>query len=95
MLDLAIHQIAAALGGQVTGVDTCNVPGPKHSPGDRSLSIRITHAGFVIYSFANDNWKVCREYERGKSANPDSDGPNPATIKLPPNTSVKGGPHHG
>jgi len=60
------RQIAAAMGGDVTGRDSCNVPGPGHSRRDRSLAIRITRSGFVVHSFANDDWKECREYVRSK-----------------------------
>src|SRR5689334_16206768 len=59
------HVIVAALGGDVTGRDTCNVPGPGHSKCDRSLSIKIVPGsanGFVLHSFANDDWKMCQEY---------------------------------
>ena len=63
---LSAHQIAAAMGGDVTGRDSCNVPGPGHSRRDRSLAIRITRSGFVVHSFANDDWKECREYVRSK-----------------------------
>jgi hypothetical protein len=64
MLD--VRQIVAKLGGVVTGPDTCNVPGPGHSRRDRSLAIRTTAGGFVVHSFANDDWKDCRDYVLGK-----------------------------
>jgi putative DNA primase/helicase len=57
--------IVSVIGGAVTGRDTCNVPGPGHSPADRSLSIRIDPAdplGFKTNSFAGDDWRVCRDY---------------------------------
>jgi len=54
------------MGGDVTGRDSCNVPGPGHSRRDRSLAIHITAGGFLVHSFANDDWKDCREYVRGK-----------------------------
>lgn len=60
------RQIAAAMGGDVTGRDSCNVPGPGHSRRDRSLAIRITPRGFLVHSFANDYWKDCREYVHSK-----------------------------
>src|ERR1700682_564974 len=60
------RQIVAVMGGDVTGRDSCNVPGPGHSKQDRSLAIRITPTGFVVHSFANDDWKECREYVRSK-----------------------------
>jgi hypothetical protein len=61
-----IRTIARMLGGDVTGRDKCNVPGPGHSPRDRSLAIRITPKGFVVHSFADDDWKECRDYVRSR-----------------------------
>jgi putative DNA primase/helicase len=61
--------IVAVMGGDVTGRNSCNVPGPGHSKQDRSLSIKITPGapgGFVVHSFANDDWKNCHEYVRSK-----------------------------
>src|SRR4051794_26525680 len=61
--------IVAVMGGDVTGRDTCNVPGPGHSKEDRSLSIKIVPgkaSGFVMHSFANDDWKMCQDYVRSK-----------------------------
>lgn len=60
------RQIAAAMGGDVTGRDSCNVPGPGHSRKDRSLAIRIMRTDFLVHSFADDDWKACREYVRSK-----------------------------
>jgi hypothetical protein len=77
-----IRMIASMLGGSVTGRDSCNVPGPNHSRKDRSLSIRITHRGFVVHSFAGDDWRDCRDYVRGKLGLADDWKPKP---KLQPN----------
>lgn len=60
------RQIASVMGGDLTGRDSCNVPGPGHSRKDRSLAIRITHNGFLVHSFADDHWKDCRDYVLGK-----------------------------
>jgi len=60
------RQIAAAMGGDVTGRDSCNVPGPGHTRKDRSLAIRITPRGLLVHSFANDDWRDCREYVHSK-----------------------------
>lgn len=57
--------IAATMGGTVTGPDSCNVPGPGHGKADRSLSVRINRAvplGFTVYSFAGDDWRICRDF---------------------------------
>jgi putative DNA primase/helicase len=65
ILSLNPRTIVAILGGDVTGRNSCNVPGPGHSKQDRSLSIKITPGapgGFVVHSFTNDHWKDCHEY---------------------------------
>jgi hypothetical protein len=61
--EMNIRQIAAALGGDVCNSASCNVPGPGHGKGDRSLAITIARGGkLVVHSFAGDDWKVCRDY---------------------------------
>src|SRR6476660_4431036 len=60
------RSIARALGGEVSGQHIL-APGPGHSPKDRSLSIKVDPTapdGILIHSFANDDWKVCREHIR-------------------------------
>lgn len=62
-----IRSVAYALGGDVTGRDSANVPGPGHSKTDRSLSIKINArapGGFVVYSHAADDPILCRDYVR-------------------------------
>lgn len=62
-----VHQIVAALGGQVTGADTCNIPGPGHSDSDKSLSIKIdptTPDGFLVHSHAGDDDIECKDWIR-------------------------------
>jgi putative DNA primase/helicase len=57
---------ARALGGEVTGGQVL-APGPGHSHTDRSLSVRLdAHAreGFRAFSFAGDDWRVCRDHIR-------------------------------
>ncbi|MGO9682300.1 MAG: toprim domain-containing protein [Beijerinckiaceae bacterium] len=59
--------LAIALNGEVAGRDRVLVPGPGHSPRDRSLSVRLDPAapeGFVCYSFSSDDWRECREHVR-------------------------------
>src|SRR5262245_59923734 len=61
---LTPQQIARALGGDVCGNQVL-VPGPGHSPKDRSLSIRLIESapnGFLLYSFAGDDPIVCKDY---------------------------------
>jgi hypothetical protein len=66
MLSLAF--LAKALGGEVRGNQVL-CPGPGHSPADRSLSVRLVSEaqdGFVTHSFAEDDWRACRDYVRQK-----------------------------
>jgi len=62
--------IVSKLGGVVTGRDTCNVPGPGHSPADRSISVRIDPTaalGLKIKTFSpKNNWEECRAYVAAK-----------------------------
>src|SRR5262245_38075174 len=54
---------ARRLGGDVTGRNTINCPGPAHSAADRSMSVTFNSDGsFVIHSFAGDDWKTCRDH---------------------------------
>jgi hypothetical protein len=51
---------AAALGGDVSGRDTILCPGPRHSPKDRSLSVKFDPTapdGFLTHSHAGDDWR--------------------------------------
>src|SRR5215510_11253805 len=66
---LSVHQIVAIIGGDVTGRDSCNVPGPGHSAKDKSLSIKIDPTapdGFLVYSHAGDNGIECKDWVRQK-----------------------------
>jgi RecA-family ATPase len=66
---LDVRSVAAALGGDVTGPDSVLAPGPGHSPKDRSLSVKLAPDapdGFTVYSHANDDWKICRDYVAAK-----------------------------
>jgi hypothetical protein len=65
---MTLQQVARALGGEVSGGQVL-APGPKHSPKDRSLAVKLDdHApdGFVVHSFANDDPLNCRDYVRHK-----------------------------
>jgi putative DNA primase/helicase len=62
---LDVRHAAAALGGVVVGRASVAVPGPGHSPADRSLSVRFdpnAPDGFRVFSFADDDWRVCRDH---------------------------------
>jgi hypothetical protein len=57
-----IRSIAQALGGDVAGRDSVLAPGPGHSSGDRSLLVSFKGGeDFIVHSFANDDWKLCRD----------------------------------
>jgi hypothetical protein len=61
-----IRAIARALGGEVSGSQVI-CPGPRHGPRDRSLAIKISASspdGFLVHSFAADDWRECRNYVR-------------------------------
>lgn len=63
----ALQQIARALRGDIAGRDLVLAPGPGHSSRDRSLSISFDPQapdGFLVHSFANDDWEVCRDHVR-------------------------------
>jgi hypothetical protein len=62
-----LHFAAKALGGIVSSRDTVLCPGPGHSAGDRSLSVTFdanAPDGFLVNSFANDDWQDCRDHVR-------------------------------
>lgn len=61
-MSLAVY--AKALGGDVVGKGRIMCPGPYHGPNDRSLSVSFGSAGFIVYSFAGDDWKECRDHVR-------------------------------
>jgi putative DNA primase/helicase len=58
--------IARALGGEVHGREVL-APGLGHSAKDRSLSVTLSPTapdGFLIHSFAGDDWRDCRDHVR-------------------------------
>jgi hypothetical protein len=62
-----LHFAAKALGGTVSSRGTVLCPGPGHSAGDRSLSVTFdanAPDGFLVNSFANDDWQACRDHVR-------------------------------
>jgi hypothetical protein len=64
----SLQTLAKALGGEVNGGQVL-APGPGHSPGDRSLSVKLDGSapdGFVVHSFANDDPIACKDYVRTK-----------------------------
>jgi hypothetical protein len=58
------YDLVKALGGTMNG-KWLNIPGPGHSPADRSLGICFdpnAPDGFVVKSLAGDDEKHCRQY---------------------------------
>lgn len=53
---------AKLLGGVVAKGDQVLAPGPGHSRKDRSLSVQFTPDGYLVHSFAGDDWKLCRDH---------------------------------
>jgi putative DNA primase/helicase len=72
----ALRSMAAALGGDVMkGRDGPYIlcPGPGHSAADRSLSVTPSSTapdGFIVNSFANNDWRVCRDHVAGRLGRP-------------------------
>ncbi len=65
---MTLAEIAKALGGEVCSGQVL-APGPGHSAKDRSLCVRMSADapdGFVVTSFANDDWRVCRDHVRAR-----------------------------
>ena len=63
------------LDGDVSGSQVV-APGPGHSRKDRSLSVRLSPFapdGFIVFSHAGDDWRVCRDFVRERSGLPRED----------------------
>ena len=70
---LDLRSIARALGGEISGRQIL-APGPGHSRGDRSLSVRIEPEapdGFLVHSFAGDDPIICKNYIRRQLGPPE------------------------
>jgi hypothetical protein len=51
--------IVRALGGDLyDGGHRANVPGPGHSPADRSVSLLLSEGRIIAHSFAGDDWRA-------------------------------------
>jgi Protein of unknown function (DUF3631) len=69
----ALQKIAELLGGDVQGSQIL-CPGPGHDAGDRSLSVKPDKddaEGFIVHSFAGDDFKACRDHVRAKLGLPE------------------------
>jgi RecA-family ATPase len=77
-MTLDARTIARVMGGDVNG-DGALVPGPGHSAKDRSLSVKPDPSapdGFVVYSFAGDDFADCRDHVKDKLGFPEARKPN-------------------
>src|SRR4051812_26445446 len=73
----SIQQAAQALGGDVYRGQEILCPGPGHSRADRSMQIRFDPGapdGFVCRSYANDDFRACRDYIKGRLGLPSRGG---------------------
>lgn len=83
--NLSIEIVAQILGGEVSRGQVL-VPGPGHSPGDRSLCVKFDpHApdGFLVHSFEGDDPVACKRYVLDKLGVPDghsANGTQPKTV---------------
>ena len=59
-----LHDMAAALGGEVVGGQV-SCPGPNHGPNDRSLRVRVSAdapMGFIAHSTVGADFMHVRDY---------------------------------
>jgi hypothetical protein len=73
---ISLAAAAQMLGGEVSG-DQVLCPGPRHSPKDRSLSVKFSAdapEGFIVNSFSTDSFDDCRDYVRKKLGLPAARG---------------------
>ncbi|MGE3364789.1 MAG: hypothetical protein AB7I34_15210 [Rhizobiaceae bacterium] len=59
-----IRLAARLLGGNIVRRDTVCCPGPGHSRNDRSLTVTFRGGDFLVHSFSNDDWQLCRDHVR-------------------------------
>ena len=85
----ALKELARFLDGDVSGSQVA-APGPGHSRKDRSFSVRLSPFapdGFIVFSHAGDDWRVCREFVRVRLGLPCEDRqrrPSEVRIRLVP-----------
>jgi hypothetical protein len=63
-VNVSLEQIARALNGKIRNGQVI-AAGPGHSPQDESLSVTLSdtaEGGFVVKSFAEDDWRACKDY---------------------------------
>ena len=89
---IALREIAHALGGEIVGAQVL-APGPAHDRRDRSLSVKISASspdGFLVHSFAGDDFKVCRDHVKSRLGLPNVDNIHDREPERPTGTSAAG-----
>lgn len=87
---LDLHSVAKALAGEVAGRNRVLAPGPGHSGHDRSMSVVLEDGvpdGFLVTSFAGDDWRECRDHVRerlGLRFDPRQRADRPAPVHIAP-----------
>src|SRR6476646_2766726 len=84
----SVTEAARLLDGEAAG-DRVLCPGPGHSSRDRSLSVRFdpnAPGGYLVHSYASDDWSACRDYVRERLGLAPWGGPPQAQSRncLPP-----------
>jgi len=81
---------ANALGGEVSGRRVL-APGPGHSKHDRSMSVtfdRTAPDGFLVHSFAGDDWQTCRDHVKSALGLASEWAPRPRTTPPKPTEDI-------
>jgi putative DNA primase/helicase len=84
-----LRSMARTLNGHVVGGEVL-APGRGHSQRDRSLSVRLSASspdGFIVHSFAGEDWRDCQDYVRERLGlpsawKPDRRTPSPKSSRL-------------
>lgn len=84
MTTASLRSIAATLGGSIAGRNSVLCPGPGHSRKDRSLKVTFRDDGtFSVTSFADDDWRQCKDYVRERLGLPSDWQREPANDNIP------------
>ena len=79
-----LRSVAVALGGDVISNRYVLCPGPGHSHSDRSLKVKFKPDGtFSVTSFADDDWRECKDYIRERLGLPNDCRRAPANDNMP------------
>lgn len=80
---ISVETAAQLLGGEARGnMITC--AGPNHSASDRSLRVTISVDDFVVFSFAGDDFRVCRDYVKHRLGLPTNWKPEAGSFDIKP-----------